>query len=242
MNWQDKGIVLSAKPWAEKHLLVTVLTQNNGVSKGLVRVTKTLSQIQPGTFVAASWKARLSEHLGTFTLDTEDVPFVRLMHLPKHLLLLKTITAILEYTLVERHQYPELFAETHRIFNTLHQPSFPLYYEYAHFEFLLIKELGFGMDLSCCALCQQEKPIYYVSPKTGKGACLDCGQIHAARVFAFNAPLFDAMDLAQLTQMHYREAFLITTHFLSNHICAHKKSDLPIARLQFLDFMLQKAA
>ncbi|CAO4834107.1 MAG: DNA repair protein RecO [Holosporales bacterium] len=242
MNWQDKGVVLSAKPWAEKHLLVTVLTHNNGVNKGLVRITKTLSHLQPGTMVTASWKARLAEHLGTFSLDTEDVPFVRLMHLPKHLLLLKTMTSILEYALVERHPYPELFAETQRILSTLHHPQFPLYYEYAHFEFLLIKELGFGLDLRCCALCQLKKPIYYVSPKTGKGACLDCGKIHASRVFAFNAPLFDAMDLENLTQNHYRDAFLITTHFLTNHVCTHKKSDLPLARLQFLDFTTQKAA
>lgn len=242
MNWQDKGIVLSAKPWAEKYLMVTVLTQNNGVNKGLVRQTKTLSHIQPGTIVTASWKARLAEHLGTFTLDSEDVPFVRLMHLPRHLLLLKTITSILEYTLAERHPYPELFTEANRILNSLHLPSFALYYEYAHFEFLLIKELGFGIDLCRCALCQLEKPIHYISPKTGKGACLDCGKMHASRVFSFNAPLFHAMNLDQLTQSHYREAFLITTHFLSNHICVHKKSDLPNARLQFLDFMSQKAA
>lgn len=242
MNWQDKGIVLSAKPWAEKYLLITLFASENGLSKGLIRTTKTLSHVQPGTIVSCTWKARLAEHLGTFTLDIEEIPFVRLFTLPTHLLFLKTVTSLLELALPERHPYPTLFTDVLRILSSLHYPHFPIYYEYAHLEFLLLKELGFEPDLTQCALCQLPKEIYYVSPKTGKGACFECGKVHAHKVFSFHHALFKNVDLDQLTSKHYQEAFQVTAHFLTQNVLMNKKGQLPMSRFQFIESLDRKAA
>lgn len=235
MQWQDEGIVISAKAWAEKYLLVTLFTNANGVQKGLLRQTKALSHLQVGTIVHCTWKARLSDHLGTFSIEVIDIPFVRLFSMPAHLLFLRATSSLLESTLPERHPYNTLYQDFLRMMKSLHVPSFHIYYEYAHFEFLLLKELGFGFDFSKCVLCNQEKDIYYVSPKTGRGACKACGDVHASKLFVFDAKLFQDEHVHQITQLHYQEAFFLSSHFLTRHVLLHSKTALPMIRAQFIN-------
>src|SRR5690348_18239851 len=72
MEWSDEGIVLALKPHGESAGILDALTRHHGRHLGLVRggsSSKGRAVLQPGNRVKLTWRARLSEHLGNFTVE-----------------------------------------------------------------------------------------------------------------------------------------------------------------------------
>jgi len=68
MQWHDTGFVLAARRHGESALIVELLTREHGRHSGLVRggqSPRARAILQPGNEVAAAWRGRLDEHLGT---------------------------------------------------------------------------------------------------------------------------------------------------------------------------------
>src|SRR5499427_9746841 len=68
MQWRDTGFILTARHHGESGLIVELLTREHGRHAGLVRggqSPKARAMLQPGNEVAAAWRGRLNEHLGT---------------------------------------------------------------------------------------------------------------------------------------------------------------------------------
>mgnify|MGYP001319489746 CR=1 FL=1 len=62
MEWIDKGYVLTTRYHGENSLIVSLLTEKNGKSSGLVHgggSSKRRGIYQPGNFLDIIWKARL---------------------------------------------------------------------------------------------------------------------------------------------------------------------------------------
>jgi len=72
MQWADEGIVLGVKRHGEASAIVELMTREHGRHLGLVRGgtgSRMRPILQPGNSVAATWRARLHEHLGNYTLE-----------------------------------------------------------------------------------------------------------------------------------------------------------------------------
>ena len=72
MDWQDEGVILGVRPHGETSAIVEIFTQAHGRHAGVVRggISRKLAPIlQPGSQVAATWRARLEEHIGSFTVE-----------------------------------------------------------------------------------------------------------------------------------------------------------------------------
>ena len=71
-EWQAPAVVLAARPYGEGDALVTVLTEIEGLRRGLARGGGARAQAslwQPGNLVQARWVARLSDQLGTMSAE-----------------------------------------------------------------------------------------------------------------------------------------------------------------------------
>lgn len=238
MNWTDEGIILSAKPLAEKSIVLSLLTKENGVHKGVLRLTKRTGSIEPGNHVHAIWKARLSEHLGSYTIEVNDTPIARIMMQGNCVLLLKTVTTLLDMLLPERHAYLVIYEYVKEIFSSLHAVPDPLF-SYACFEHLLIHEMGFGFDLSKCALCEKICDLVYLSPKSGRGACYACGRPYENKLFTYPWDFFD--DVTSIDEekkrKRIREMLKITGFFLSEYAIKQVRASaqMPMIREQMLE-------
>src|SRR5207244_5785448 len=88
MEWRDSGFVLSARRHGESALIVELLTLEHGRHAGLVRggqSPRRRALLQSGNRVAASWRGRLSEHLGTFECELVEAHAARLLDDPDRL-------------------------------------------------------------------------------------------------------------------------------------------------------------
>ncbi len=72
MEWSDDAIVLSLRAHGESSAILEALTRDHGRHLGLVRgggASKGRATLQPGNRLKVTWRARLSEHLGVYTVE-----------------------------------------------------------------------------------------------------------------------------------------------------------------------------
>ncbi len=97
MDWRDTGFVLTARRHGESALIVELLTREHGRHAGLVRGGQSPQRralLQPGNLVAASWRGRLPEHLGTFECELVEAHAARLLDDPDRLAALAAAAAL----------------------------------------------------------------------------------------------------------------------------------------------------
>src|SRR5215472_10633508 len=76
MEWTDTGIVLGARRHGEANAILELMTHAHGRHLGLVRGgggSRLKPVLQPGNTLLATWRARLDEHLGHFTVEGVDL-------------------------------------------------------------------------------------------------------------------------------------------------------------------------
>ena len=178
MKWTDDGIILSTRVFGESGRILTLLTPGHGRHAGLVRIPKTRSRlnIETGTFVEATWNARLSDHLGQWQLETIASLSARLMPFPLPLIALGSACALTNEYLPERHPYPSLYGLLKQLIEDLaYTDNWRL--PYINYELALLKDLGFGLDLSACAVTGQTDNLIYISPNTGRAVSEKAGSL-----------------------------------------------------------------
>ena len=82
MEWSDAAIVLSVRALGESGAILEALTRDHGRHLGLVRggaSRRSRPTLQPGNTVQVHWRARLSEHLGSFTVEIDHARAGELM-------------------------------------------------------------------------------------------------------------------------------------------------------------------
>src|SRR6476620_9427600 len=152
MQWSDDGIVLGVKRHGEASAIVELMTREHGRHLGLVRGgagSRLRPVLQPGDSLAATWRARLDEHLGNYTVETTRSR-AALMLGASHGVYGVTHLAALTRLLPERDPHREVYEVLEAILDHLDNAS-EVGALVVRYELMLLAELGFGLDLSQCA-------------------------------------------------------------------------------------------
>ena len=174
-EWNDIGIILSAKKYGEKGLIINILTKAHGRYVGWINNYKTKSillSVQPGNLVKVFWKSRIIEQLGNFKIEEITSITGKIFDEKLKLQALTSICSLLENFLPERQNYSEVFDATKAFLNLLainnDVDNKQWIKGYVKWEIGLLSSIGFSLDLKQCAVTGQKNDLYYVSPKTGK--------------------------------------------------------------------------
>ena len=158
------------QPFGESDLLVTLFVQDHGVTRGLVKggISRSKAPLfQPGNIIKARWIGRMPEHLGQFTGEMVHPGAAGAMSDRVALAMLQSLAAVTAGALPERDPYPELFAALLLLMVRLSEGE-TLLPDLVRFECALLTALGFGLDLSACAVSGVGEDLDYVSPRTGR--------------------------------------------------------------------------
>ncbi len=241
MEWRDQGTVLAVRKYGESSVIVEVFTEAHGRHAGVVRggvSRKMTPHLQPGGQISVTWKARLEDHLGSFTVEPLRSRAADVMGDPLALEGLNTLTALLTSTLPEREPHDYLYVETISLFDRLGvDPDWPL--AYLHWEVSLLEELGFGLDLSACAVTGSPDDLAYVSPQIG--ACREPsggGRVGGPDAAAAAMPAWPIV----LVYAEIIDGMTTTGHFIAKILAELSDKPLPQARARFLDRLAKKAA
>ena len=241
MQWTDSGFVLAARRHGESAAIVELLTREHGRHAGLVRggqSPKLRAVLQQGNEVVATWRGRLSEHLGTLGLEPVHAHAARLIDRPLRLSALAAATTLVAAVLPEREPHPELFTRFSRLVAALDSAD-DWGEQYVVWECDLLAGLGFGLDLSRCAATGTTAELAFVSPRTGRAVSRAAGEPYRAKLLALPDFLWreQAAEPADIVT-----GLDLTGHFLLHHLLAPAGHGLPPARTVFADRMRRAAA
>ena len=241
MEWRDTGFVLAARRHGESAVIVELLTREHGLHAGLVRggqSPKLRAVLQPGNEVAALWRGRLAEHLGTIQCEMVRPHAARLLNDPERLAALAAAAALVAAALPEREPHPDVFASFAALLETLDSAAdWPA--RYIGWERDLLAELGFGLDLDRCAVTGIMTDLAYVSPRTGRAVSRAAGLPYHDKLLTLPGFLWrdEPADRAQIAL-----GISLTEHFLVHHVFLPQGRTLPAARLRLAERLRQPAA
>lgn len=234
MQWTDDGIIIGTRRHGETSLIVELMTRAHGRHLGLVRggrSRRVQPLLQPGNSVAATWRARLDEHLGNYTLEPTVQRAARLIEGPAALYGIQLLAGLLRL-LPERDSHPDLYAASATVVDWLDHPAVGGAL-LARFELRMLDELGFGLDLDQCAATGGTDDLAYVSPRTGRAVSRGAGQGYHDRLFRL--PTFLVADETPHPGAdEIAAAFRLTGHFLARHVFEVRGLQMPEARASYL--------
>ncbi|MCL4156136.1 UNVERIFIED_CONTAM: hypothetical protein GTU68_013964 [Idotea baltica] len=235
MEWRDQGILLSTRRHGETSAIIEVFTPNQGRHAGVVRggtSRKIAPILQPGAQLDLSWRARLEDHIGAFTVEPVRSRAAIAMGGRLALAGLNAVTGLLSFALPEREAHLPLYLRTEALLDLLGQEDiWPL--AYLHWELSLLEELGYGLDLTTCAVTGATEGLIYVSPKSGRAVSREGAGEWADRLL----PLPDVMrGVGDAEDSQIAEALRTTGHFLETHMAnALGARPLPEARARYVE-------
>ena len=239
MEWRDEGVILAVRGHGETSSIAEIFTEGHGRCTGLIRGGRSRllrPVLQAGNLVTVTWRARLEDHLGNFTLEPVSLRAGFIIENALRLTGLGSLTALAQM-LPEREPHPRLYDAMRIVLEAIdHDELWPALM--VRWEMGLLDELGFGLDLSKCASTGRPDELVYVSPKSGKAVSRDAGKPWHDRLFAL--PEFlkgggaaSARDVC--------DGMKLTGYFLERHVLGPRNVTIPQARVM-LEQALAKAA
>lgn len=235
LDWVDDAIVLSARKHGETSLVVSLLTNNHGRHAGLVRGgagRRNRGVYQPGNLVRAQWRARLPEHLGTYSCELTKSVAADLLSNRLSLAGLSAVCAVTDAALAEREPHKALYQGLLVLLGTFDDENlWPTVY--VRWELGLLQEIGFGLDFSACASTGQTTGLTYVSPKSGKAVSEEAAAPYKDILLPLPEFLLNQRQSGSATEI--QQALKLTGYFLNRHAFGASTGQIPEARKRLLE-------
>ncbi len=230
-NWRDHGVVLSVRAHGENGAVVSLLTEDHGRHAGYVRgigSSKLRGVVEPGNLVNAAWSSRISDHLGAFVIEPERAITGPLMHDPLRLAALISACSLCDAALPEREGHPGLFHGLLALLDALEGETWGA--SYLMWEIALMRELGFGLELSQCAAGGDSSMLVYVSPKSGRAVSQEKGEPYHDKLLRL--PDFLRPGGSDIGLEEVFHGLVMTGHFLEHWVFAQSTKGVPEPRVR----------
>lgn len=245
MEWTDEAVILSVRAHGETAAIVELLTRGHGRHSGLVhggRSRKARPVLQMGNHVSATWKARLSEHLGHMNVELQRGYAAQSMDDPAALTALTSLCA-LSRLLPEHDPHPNLYEITLFVLGFLDDAAvWPALY--VRWELALLDELGFGLDLSSCAATGTTEDLAYVSPKSGRAVAREAGRPYENKLLILPQFLTTSRPTganALITPGDIDAGLTLTHYFFAARVLGPRDIAMPDTRTRLAALLRQRA-
>lgn len=238
-EWEAPALVLSAAPFGEADALVHLLSPAQGLTHGLVKGGSGRRQSatwQPGNMVQAQWRARIPGQLGTVSGELAAPNAARALSSRTSLACLAALCAILDSALPESEPYPGLCQDSAQLLAMLGQEDMATeIVTFIIWESVLLRDLGFALDLSRCAVTGKTDGLSYVSPRTGRAVSSAGAGDWAPRLLPL--PPFFLDPALKGDPDDWSDGLRLTGHFLRRDVFGPLHRPLPAARIRLEDLV-----
>jgi DNA repair protein RecO (recombination protein O) len=243
MQWEDDAIVMQATRFGERDTRASVFTQHYGRYHAIVKgggSKQSRADWQTGNVLRVHWNARLAEQMGTMRAELLRPYASLVLHSPLALAALTSVCALCERVLQERDPHPQLYVALHTLLEVLSETNDKETWlaVVVQVEMVLLREAGYGLDLSCCAATGQAQNLIYVSPKSGRAVSADAGYVWREKLLPLPAFVLDVSSPAP-TLLQVMQGLELTGYFLYHWIFYPMGYELPAARSRMLAMIPQ---
>jgi DNA repair protein RecO (recombination protein O) len=239
MRFEDEGIIIRKRPFGEGGLIMTLLTRDHGVYKGLSRSAKKYrSFLEPGSHLIVIWNARLADHLGTWSIEPLFTPFAYLMGQPVALQALNSACHLTDTVLPERDPQTSCFASFLNFLKALETDHWLA--AYCHFECELIRVTGLRLDFNQCAVTGERSDLIYVSPRSGRAVSRQAGEKFKDKLLSLPSFLRHTVPTIVPTKQDILSALFLTGYFLERYTLGVHGLKMPAGRERLLELVKSK--
>ena len=217
MEWQAEGTVIARRPHGETAVIIEVITAEYGRHAGLVpggASRKRVAMLQPGNRLALRWRARTEDQLGHFSAEPVRAR-ANLLADPLALAGLNAVCALMSFALAERDPHPRFVLMSEHLLDRMDAGE-EWAGDYLMWEMRLLDEMGFGLDLTSCAVTGATENLAYVSPRTGRAVSREGAGDWADRLL----PLPRLLGGTESNGDGLTQGLALTGHFLHNRLAA----------------------
>ncbi len=217
MQRSGSAFVLASCRHGEWDARVSLFFRAHGRYSGLVRgglSSKKRNDWQPGHLVEAGWRARLFDQLGHLSGERRRDYAAGILHRPLALAALSSCCALLGAATPERMPLPRLYDAFAGLLPLDETPGGLA--RLVRFELALLGALGYGLDLSSCALTASTRDLAFISPRSGRAVNREAGAPWAARLLPLPPFLRDEDITPEFDELY--DGLKLTGYFFENHI------------------------
>jgi DNA repair protein RecO (recombination protein O) len=236
MEWEGPAILVDAQPYGEGDVVAGLFTAR-GLWRGLAKGGASRRQAaiwQRGNILAARWVARTESQLGAVTAELVRPAAALAMHDAEALAVLNAACALTAQAAPEREALPESFEGLVRLLAGIDIAGLGLT-ALCRWELVLLRELGFGLDLSSSAGGNDR--LAYVSPRTGRAVTLSEAGDWVARLLVLPDFLTGEAPASLAEQV---QALKLTGHFLARDVFGARHKPLPPARADLYELLARR--
>ncbi len=237
MDWKDNGILIGRRSFGESHAIVELLTSNHGKRNGLVHGA-TSKRRQPilelGNTLNVTWNGRSQDQLGYFSpVEPVTQRANRNLESPKALCAIGSVAALLRTSLDQGEgSESSIFDATEVLLDSLENINiWPALY--VKWEVFLLSTLGFGLDLSQCAVSGSTDGLTHVSPRTGRA--VQGKEVSGYVNKLLKVPEFLLNQNADVKPTDIENGLQLTGYFIRNRLYSAINKQPPDARADLIE-------
>ena len=231
MEWTGEGLLIGVRRHGESSVIAEVMVAGRGRHLGLVRGgrSRRLSPVlQPGNTIQLTWRARLEDQLGMFTVELLEARAAALIEDRTRLYLSQLVCDHLRL-LPERDPHDRLLGMALRLIDGRPDGA-----DLARFELAVLDELGYGLDLSQCAVTGVTDDLTHVSPKSGRAVSRAAAEPYRDRLLALPSFLTSRGNAGP---SDIAAALRLSGHFLEVHVWGARQIEHPSTRDALVDIL-----
>jgi len=243
VQWSDDAIVLSLRPHGETAGIAELLTRKHGRHLGVVHgrsSSKIRGVMQPGNRVTVTWRARIADHLGVMETELANARAAKFFDDRGALIALNAAIAVASAALPEREPHEAAYEGSDALLDVIAGGGVdewgPLF---VIWELGLLDELGFGLDLTACAVTGATEDLIYVSPRSGRAVSRAAGEAYRDRLLAL--PAFLSGSRVSMDRSAICDGLRLTAHFLQRWVLQPAGREIPFARQRLSDLAIGRA-
>lgn len=234
MEWTGEALLIGVRRHGESSVIAEAMVAGRGRHLGLVRGGRTrrlAAVLQPGNTIQLTWRARLEDQLGMFTVELLQARAAALIDDRTRLYLSQLVCDHLRL-LPERDPHDRLLGMALRLID-----SPPDGAALARFELAVLEDLGFGLDLSSCAATGSTVDLTHVSPKTGRAVSRVAAQLYLDRLL----PLPSFLTTRGNASPHdIDDALRLTGYFLDSQVWGPRDITPSPTRQSLIDVLVRE--
>lgn len=237
MQLRTRALVCAIRPHGEHGAIVRLMTPENGLMAGYVRGGRSRRIrpiLLPGNIVEAEFRARTEAQLAGLTVELA-VSRSGLFAEPLAASAIEWSCALTAATLPESQAYPRIHDALDAVLNAIEAAPSARRWSSAlvRYELLLLSELGFGLDLSECAVTGERENLAWVSPRSGRAVSTDAGEAYREKLLALPSFLTAGGEGEDWDAI--LAGFHLTGHFLERDLLDERRNDVMAARERLVE-------
>ena len=229
------AILLATVRFGEGDAVATLFTEGHGLFRGLARGAQSRAHAatwQAGNLLNVRWIARLEDQLGSVMGEVLHPSAALAMADPYGLAVLSAACAVAEGALPERQPYPAIFRGLLHVIAHCEVEGAAALPELIRWEAGLLRELGYGLDLTACAVSGSTENLAYVSPRTGRAVSRAAAAPWEERLLRLPAFLVRETDG---DMAEWADGLRLTGHFLARDVFGLRHRPLPAPRVRLAE-------